>query len=392
MSNVSNEPQALVTAVLPEATAGHVLAELAAREGSSGLTWQARGTLLREHWLARWMPPVGPGKTILQTVVPVRAADGVMASLAEGARLNQQATGAVFSVPCSYSHVGSGFHRWTEAELAALSSESPLSGSLSLICCIVGATHSDRVARAAVEAGAHGPIVYLSEGHGLRDRIGWLRITKDHQQEVQLVVVDTAQVDDVFGSMASAGRFHLPGRGLLYAMPLGRGMVNLPSRFSRQRELADMHQIIRTIDHLAGHSEWRRSTLGENSVRSAGSGPRLATVARVALTAVVRSEHVERVSDLILDGGAGGLNRVTGRFVGAEDLNPDMGARVQHEYVVLRSIVDEDVASYVCEVVDQSAEALGVQDMCLLAHPVTHFARYQYGAVDYRDAGRAASA
>lgn len=392
MNRASGTEQSLVTAILPESTTEHVLSLLAQRQGSSGLVWQARGTLLREHWLARWMPPIEPGKTVLQMVVPAAAADGVMAFVADGARLTQQATGAVFALPSTYCHVGSGFHQWSDEELATFTGERAGFGdSLHLICCIVGASRSERVARAAVEAGAHGPIVYLSEGRGLRDRIGWLRITKDHQQEVQMVVVDEAQLDDVFNTMAQAGRFHLPGRGLLYAMPLGRGTVNLPSRFSRHRDVADLHQIVRAIDHLAGHSEWRDAP-GPSGSRPSEPRASFDTPDRVALTAVVRSEHVDRVTDLILDGGAGGLNRVDGRFVGADDLNPEMGARVQHEYVVLRSIVACEVADYIGKVVAGSAEDLGVRDLCLLMHPVARFARYQHGAVDYRAGARAASA
>lgn len=383
-----NVPHALVMALLPDRSADAVLTTIAERDGTTALTWKARGTLLREHWLARWMPPIGPGNTVLQMVVPATAADSAMAMVADVARLHQQATGAVFSVPVTHTHIGSQFHRWPQEALAGASLSAPvLSDDLHLVCSIVGSTRSERIARAAVDAGAHGPVVYFSEGRGLRDRIGWLRITKDHQQEMQMVVVDSSRVDGVIDTIARDGKFHLPGRGLLYSMPLGKGVVNLPSRFARAGDAASLQQIVRAIDHLAGHREWREQTSVASNERGISTAPGATTDAdadHVALTAVVRSEHVDRVTDLILDGGARGLNRVEGRFVGAEDLNPDMSARVQHGYVVLRSIVTADVAKYVCEVVDQSAETLGVRDMCLLTHPVARFLRYIPGGAENR--------
>ncbi|MEM6639472.1 MAG: hypothetical protein AAF610_06185 [Pseudomonadota bacterium] len=393
----NEKSHAVITAVLPDASARRVLGEIEQHDTATALTWNARGTLLREHWLSRFMPMIEPGKTILQMIVPDDAADDVMDITIRTARLHQQANGAVFSLPSVHSHVGSEFHAWpVKANDDARAPRSVhLRDSLDLICAIVGSDYSERVARAAVDAGAHGPVVYFSDGRGLRDRIGWLRITKDHQQEVQMVLVDRAESDNVFDAMARAGKFHLPGRGLMYAMPVGHGMVNLPSRVSRSAATADMQQIVRAIDHLAGHAQWRdRSHVNPGAAPTSvePSVAHRATSDRVALTAVVKDEHLPRMTDLILDGGAGGLNQVNARFVGADDLSPESAARIHHEYVVLRSIVARDVAEYICQVVHDTAEDLGVRDMCLLAHPVGRLAKYVPGAVDYRAAAERKSA
>ena len=50
-----------VHAVLPNSTARRVLETLTTRR--SALVWQARGTLLRDDWTKRWLPPISPLKT-----------------------------------------------------------------------------------------------------------------------------------------------------------------------------------------------------------------------------------------------------------------------------------------------------------------------------------------
>ena len=45
----------MVTAVLPSASVGPVSDAVLREEGSSALAWQARGTLLHEHWLKKWL-------------------------------------------------------------------------------------------------------------------------------------------------------------------------------------------------------------------------------------------------------------------------------------------------------------------------------------------------
>ena len=56
-----------------------------------------------------------------------------------------------------------------DVETMARETEHGLSDTLSVIYCIVAHNLSDRVSRAAVNAGGHGPIVFYSEGRGLRD-------------------------------------------------------------------------------------------------------------------------------------------------------------------------------------------------------------------------------
>ena len=378
----------IVTAILPNAAATRVIKDTVDAGGGSALAWKARGTMLRDHWMSRWMPPISPVKTVLQMVVPSSRVDTVVSSVMNSGRLHQQAVGAVFSTPCDYAYMGSKFHRWPKDDTPT-EQATPAKESLSIIHCSVGQALSDRVARAAVDAGAHGPVIYFTEGRGLRDRIGWLRITKEHLQEVQMVVVEQALADDVFDAMEIAGGFSHPGRGLMYRMDIDRGMFNLPSNFTKHQHDANMQQIIRAIDHLSGHSHWR-----DQSVYRLGDQGRVTGVAgfkgagrisinRVALTAIAPRKHVERITDLIIDSGATGLSIVFGRFVGAA-ISDDANIRIHDEHCVIRSIIPPDIAARVCAVIDDTAEELGVQDICVLVNEIKRTATYVPGSAEYR--------
>ena len=383
-----NKAYSIVTAILPNAMAGRVIEGTVEANGGTALAWKARGTLLRDHWLSRWMPPISPVKTMLQMVVPQSQVDGIVAAIMESGRLHQQATGAVFSTPCDHAYIGSEFHSWPETNESAAGKHA-VSESLSVILCSVGQAFSDRVARAAVEAGAHGPVIYFTEGRGLRDRVGWLRIAKEQLQEVQMVVADEAQVDDVFDAMAKAGGFNKPGRGLMYRMNIDKGMFNLPSSFVKHRHDANMHQIIKAIDHLNGHTHWR-----DQSVFALGDEGRIVGVEgfsaqgadaldRVALTGIVRREQMERLTDLIIDSGATGLNMTFGRFVGEAHCEKS-GARIHDEHCIVRSIIPPAIAERICAVVDDTAEDLGIRDLCMLVNPIQRTATYVPGRVDHR--------
>ena len=262
----------LITAVLPTASASSVIENFNLDETISALVSKARGTLLQEHWWKSWVPPISPSKTMFQMVVPTHDVDRIISTVIAEGRLDMQASGAVFSTPCDSAYVGSDFHGLHgEKNMDAATSTHQLSENLSAIYCSVGHQLSDHIAKAAINAGAHGPIVYYAEGRGLRDRLGWLRITKDSEQEVLMVIADDADVEVIFDAMAKAGEFHLPGRGFMYRLAIDKGMFNLPGRVSNHHYPANTQQIINAIDHLTGHTHWRDQSVFEVGGEGKGS-------------------------------------------------------------------------------------------------------------------------
>ncbi|MBT8113491.1 MAG: hypothetical protein KJO47_07410, partial [Gammaproteobacteria bacterium] len=163
----------LITAVLPSPSANAVINDLTSNEVTDVLVSNARGTLLRDHWWKSWVPPISPSKTMLRMVVPARDVERVVNTVIVEGKLDLQAAGAVFSTPCESAYVGSEFHNLRTKETLNTTTESnKLSENLSAIFCSVGHSLSDRIAKAAINAGAHGPIVHYAEGKGLRDRLG----------------------------------------------------------------------------------------------------------------------------------------------------------------------------------------------------------------------------
>ena len=382
----------LITAVLPTPSADTVINTLTTREVTDVLISQARGTVLRDHWWKSWVPPISPSKTMLQIVVPAQDVDRVVGLIIEEGKLDLQASGAVFSTPCESAYVGSNFHSLHTTEALNTRNDShKLSESLSVIFCSIGHNLSDRIAKAAINAGAHGPIVYYAEGKGLRDRLGWLRITKDSEQEVMMVLADNSDVEEIFTAMAKAGEFHLPGRGFMYRLPIDKGMFNLPSRIANPHYPANTQQIIHAIDHLTGHTHWRDQAVFDVGNQGKGTGLKFLHQNKEALTnqicfsAVVNRDQSQAFMDLMLDAGAPGLNVCYSRFVAMGDDDYELAhANVNQEYATIRSITNQASADKITETIESNAEKNGIQDVCVLAHTVPRIAKYLPGEKEHR--------
>lgn len=390
----TNHSLSTVTAVLPAGVASRVVELTLAEEGASALIWNARGTLLQDRWWQRYVPPISPRKNIVQMLVPSQDVDRLVERVAQTGNLHKQSTGAVFSTPCEHAYLGSQFNAWPNSDQQSAASNQSLSKNLSVIYCIVGRQLSDKVSRAAINTGAHGPVVYYTEGRGLRDRLGWLRITKEAQKELLMVIADEADVEEVFDAMAKAGDLHLPGRGFMYRLPVDKGLFNLPSRVANHRYEASTQQIIHAIDHLSGHTHWRDQSVFEVGGEARGAGlDFLQDIApllqdRVCLSAVVARDSTQAMMDLMLDNGATGLNlhyarlRSSAGQEGEEALVE--GARIISEYGMLRCITDSDNAAHIAAVIEAQAEDRGIKDVCVISHNVPRIATYVPGGRDYR--------
>ena len=377
---------ATITVVLPAEQTQEVARELTADRGTQALEWQARGTLLHEHWLKRWFPPISPAKRMLQMTVPHSEVDHIVNTAISVGKLNYQATGAVFATPHDHAYLGSGFQTWPGEETQPRFDDT-LKSTLTAIYCIVGHNVSDRICKAAVNSGAHGPIIYYCEGRGLRDRLGWLRITKEHEKEVLMVLCDEADSEEVFDAMAKAGGLHLPGRGFMYRLKIDKGMFNLPSRVAHHHYDASMQQVINAIDHLQGHTHWRDQTVFDIGEQGRGTGleslleQKHTPSPQTCLSAIVPSSQMHLLINLLLDTGVPGLN-----FSYAKLRDHSLKNRVAGEYALIRSITDQSTAEQICGVIDTHAEDAGLKNLAVTLNTVSRVATYVPGRVDYRAA------
>lgn len=385
-----------VTAVLPQASMPDVRNVLENELQMGALIWDGRGTVLSESSWKKWIPTISPAKKLLHLLTPSDRVESLEQAIISAARLDMQSTGAVFSNPCAQMYFGADFERWltpiTEEQTG--SKETKMAESLSAIFCIVGHQNSEKISRAAIDAGAHGPVVFYSEGKGLRDRLGWLRITKDHEQEVLMVIADEDDADDIFDAMAAAGQLHLPGRGIMYRTPVSKGMFNLPSRVAHHHHDASMQQIIHAIDQLSGQKHWRDQSAFYVQGRGRAAG--LNSISKiveqrnkVCLSVVVERNSAPAVMDTLLDSGAPGLNLNHAKYrtqtysqVGSAEV---AGYQFTDEFTKIRSIVDSDIADTICKKLEE-CEAHRQSNFCAYTTPATRVATYVPGKKDYRAA------
>ncbi len=368
----------IVTAILPEAYINRTL-EALKQASYDVIHWGARGTLLDNRWFRKLVPVINPEKGVIRILLPNNEVDQAMHIILAQAHLDRQGTGAVYCTPCEELYIGGHFHSNCSAkELTESTAPWILKENLDIIHCIVAKDASEQIASAAIEMGAHGPIVHYSEGRGLRDRLGWLRITKQAEKEVLTVIVDSSEAEDMFAVMAHAGNLDLPGRGFMYQMPISKGLYNLPSHFDAHHHAANMQQIISAIDHLMGHEHWRDQTVFDldGSGKSAGLDfikkhpKKIILEQQVCLTAMVDREHADQIMDIMLDSGAPGLNTSYCQYVTSDNRAIHKGVKLIPEYGIIDCIVPDDKAHAILDSVKLQTEKLGIEDLCLYLQPI----------------------
>lgn len=393
MKTHTEEGLSEVTAILPQQYADVVINSLIESPGTSALMWNARGTLLHDKWYRQMLPTISPAKVVLQLLIPSTQLDSALAIVIEKGRLHQQGAGAVFASACEGVWAGSAFHDWPAEALPERDQAHPglleLKDDLSVIYCVVERDQTQRVSKAAIDSGAHGPIVFYGEGHGLRDHLGWLRITKQVDKEILTVLVDENSSRGVFTAMASAAEMHLPGRGYMFMMPLDRGMFNLPSRSSAHAYEANMQQIITAIDNLSGHTHWRDQSaysVVQNSRQQARAKRSRQNYRKdmVSVCSVVDRDDVELLIEMMLAAGATGMQISHARFAANEEACELAGAKINKEYAIVRSVRDAVTAEAISNHVRQAAEEADLCDVCMFLQPVPLVASYVPGQHNYR--------
>lgn len=388
MSNgfVSHNNVSVVTAILPPQLAAGAVEAIFRLGDMSALLVNARGTLMRERWYQALLPMVSPEKEYLQFLVPDREVDRVIETVVSLGSLHLPGAGAVFAVPCDELACSPDYHLWSDSswETDTYNASTNFRENLTAIFCIVQTDQTDQISRAAMSAGAHGPVVYFCEGRGLRDRLGWLRITKKNDKEVVVVIVDNADAVAVTEAMVDAGDIDLPGRGFLYRLPVQKGVINIGSTFGRYKYAANMQQIIAAIDQLHGSTQWRDQRVNEliGTGKSAGLGlfgkvrPRAYLAEQCALTCIVGRKHADLVVDAALEGGAPGANVTYARMIEAESRATKRGIRFNRERAIVRAILPEDRLTNVVLHIQAACSAAEIGDVCLYSQPVTRAITY----------------
>ncbi|MGB5324151.1 MAG: hypothetical protein WBN40_01835, partial [Pseudomonadales bacterium] len=384
-SNIS-----IVTAILPIARVAQVIDGLFELGEQNTLLLNARGTLIRDRWYQHFIPVISPELEFLQFLVPDAQVDNMIECVAINGQLQQSGAGAVFSVPCDEVEYGSEFSLWASLDEGPgeFNASTNLKENLTAIFCIAQSDQVDAISRAAMQAGAHGPAIYYCEGRGLRDRLGWLKITKKGVKEVITVIVDNADKIAVTEAMIEAGRLDMPGRGFLYRMPVQKGLINLPTMVGNRGNSANLKQIVAAIDSIKGSADWRDQSVIELGSAGKGAGLKLFDrfrkrewlTGQACLGCIVSRKHTDILLDAMLSAGASGANVSFARFVEAECETTAAGTRLNHESGIIRCILDKSLVSEVTAAIKRVCVTQDINDAFIFNQPVKRAFTYTAAA------------
>jgi nitrogen regulatory protein PII len=96
--------------------------------------------------------------------------------------------------------------------------KSPNPSYLQLITCVVQRGKADKVAKAALDAGAGGATVYFARGMGIRERLGLLGLAVVPEKEVIMIVCKEHETEKIMNAIVKAGNLETPGMGIAYVM------------------------------------------------------------------------------------------------------------------------------------------------------------------------------
>lgn len=101
---------------------------------------------------------------------------------------------------------------------------------LRLITCVVERGMADAVVDSAIKAGAPAATICFARGSGIRERLTLLlKIAISPEKEVIDVVAPADQADAIFEAMAAAAQIDLPGKGIIWMIPILKAVTHVPA-------------------------------------------------------------------------------------------------------------------------------------------------------------------
>ncbi len=370
---IKSEGASLLNLILPKESVVKV-SDAIIEAGAKGVFQiSARGSVLSEGgFLSRMFPPPAPEQLLLQALVPDDNIEAVTSAAIQSGNLDKVGSGAVFSISCNDAHISKAFP--TQISSDGNNSDLPAqSQNLEAICCICEKGIADDITKAALQSGAPGPTVTFGEGGGVRDKIPLLRITKGPEKEFVWCVVEKSDADDIFSSMARAGKITEPGRGFMYSIPVHNGLINVSSTVSSSAHGANMEQIISALDDIKGNKEWRTSV-------DSGKTSSLKTTFLenlVGLYCIVPRDFYGDVYDAILDSGAPGVSTNFGVMIDAED--SEEGQHQNEEWALVYTSVGPSNVDSVRDSVQKDIEKLGIDRFAFYTLPIPRALTYLGG-------------
>ncbi|MEM1294880.1 MAG: P-II family nitrogen regulator [Verrucomicrobiota bacterium] len=362
-----------MTAILPRQSTHQVLDAVLASGAHYALTTSARGSMINERWYQSFLPSLSPEQEMVTFLVPNEEADTLMEEIVMVGKLQLYGAGSIFAIPCENLICAEDYPRWKPGNYTyeSVSFDIKFRKELIALVLITEKDNADAVAKAAIKAGAPGPTISYVRGYGLRDRLGLLRITKTHDKELVTAVVDRCDVEAVFQAMAEAGKIDQPGRGIIYQVPISKGLTNLASVFNAQKHSASIQQIVRAIDEIQGGTDWRANQLliHDPNAREFRQNTRGVVNDRVVLNVNSRRKDTDELLQTALQFGVPGASVSNWRFAEAEAEQTSGGLRINREIGNLSMILPLENAKRLQTHLMETIVERGIEKSCLFTIP-----------------------
>ncbi len=371
----------LVTAILSRSITGNVLDAVIREGGAHVLTQSARGSLLKDRWYERFLPAFCPEQEILNFLVPETDVYPLMEQIVMVGEMQRFGAGSIYATPCESFVCSDDYPLWRPGhyQFESVNFDIRFNENLVALVQITDKGQADAIARAAIKAGAPGPTINYIRGFGLRDRLGLLRITKTHEKERITVVLDQYDMDAVFQALALAGRVDQPGRGIVYQVPVSKGLQNMASVFAPRRHSASIQQIIHAIDQMQGETHWRAKELLIHDPKAQEFSTQTQGVIQdlKALNITCHRKDIEVLLYCALDQGIPGASVSDWRLIEADAKQTTGGVRLNREFGRITMILNADSIRPMVQELQNLISEEGFRETCFFTHPVPVMRTYQ---------------
>ena len=104
-----------------------------------------------------------------------------------------------------------------------------------LIMAPVKTDKTDKVIDAAKQAGATGATIIPARGTGIHEAKTFFGLTLEAQTDIIMFLIEENAVQDILDAIKVAGKFHKPGTGIAFVLPVEQ-MIGLESQVEKIKE------------------------------------------------------------------------------------------------------------------------------------------------------------
>ncbi len=94
---------------------------------------------------------------------------------------------------------------------------------------------TDDIVDAAKAAGATGATIIPARGTGIREAKSFFGLSLEAQTDIIMLLIEEHCVDEILAAIKEAGKFHEPGTGIAFVVPI-ENVIGLESQMEKFKE------------------------------------------------------------------------------------------------------------------------------------------------------------